>query len=377
MDAFVGWRAAPARRMAAIHDPRMKRLFVLYAALAAAAAAWTVWWFAAAARVEAVVDAKADELRSGGAALSWGGRRTTGYPYRVAVEFSEPEAAWAAGGAEWRWRGDRVVGYVEPWDPRHIIVVVHGENLVERTRDGRTDAWTVEARGARASLVLDESWRPLRALVDISKIGAAPLGGDNWAYARKALLAARRSEAAAGGVDAAVTVEDARLPRDAAGPFKRWVALASARATATGPAPAAWTAAELARWRDGGGAVEITALEVEWDRLLLRGAGRLGLDAALRPEGEIDARIAGVPALADLLARRGIIDPDAARGLSLAAELLAEAPADGGPPAVPMPVAARGGALSLGPVPVAPLGPLAGPTPDAPRRPRGGPPASR
>lgn len=359
----------------------MRRLFVLYTALAAAAAAWTVWWFVAAARVEAFVDAKADELRSGAAALSWGGRRTTGYPYRVAVEFTEPEAAWTAGGAEWRWRGARVVGYVEPWDPRHVIVVVRGENLLERTRDGRADAWTVEAGGARASLVLDESWRPLRALVDISRLGAAPLGGGggggDWAGARKALLAARRAEGAAGGVDAAVTVEDARFPRDAAGLFGRRVALASARATATGPAPAAWSAAELARWRDGGGALEITALEVEWGALSLRGAGRLGLDAALRPEGEIAARIAGVPALADLLARRGIIDPDAARWLGLAADLLAEAPAGGGPPAAPMPIAARGGALSLGPVPVAALGPVAGATPAAPRRPRGGPPASR
>ena len=356
----------------------MKRIFLLYAVLAAAAAAWTVWWFVVAARVEAFVDAQTAELRSGAAALSWGGRRTTGYPYRVAVEFSEPEAAWTAGGAEWRWRGARVIGYVEPWDPRHVIVVVRGENLLERTRDGRTDAWTVEAGGARASLVLDESWRPLRALVDIFGIGAAPLGrSGNWAGARKALLAVRRSEGAAGGVDAAVTVEDVWLPRDAVGLFGQRIALASARATATGPAPAAWSAAELARWRDGGGVLEITALEVEWGALSLRGAGRLGLDAALRPEGEIAARIAGVPELADLLAGRGIIDPDAARGLGLAADLLAEAPAGGGPPAVPMPIAARGGALSLGPVPVAALGPVAGATPAAPRRPRGGPPASR
>ena len=361
----------------------MKRLLVLYAALAAAALAWTAWWLAAAARVEAVVDAQADELRSEGAVLSWGGRRTAGYPYRIAVEFLEPQAAWtagaaggaAAGAAEWRWRGARVAGYVEPWDLRHIVVTVHGKNVFERTRDGRTDSWTVEAGGARASLVLDESWRPLRALVDVTDVGASPIGENDWAGARRALLAARRG--AAGGVDAAATVEDARLPFLPPSPLGRRLGSVSARATATGPAPAAWSAAELARWRDGGGALEITALEVEWGALSLRGAGRLGLDAALRPEGEIAARIAGVPELADLLARRGIIDPDAARWLGLAADLLAEAPAGGGPPAAPMPIAARGGALSLGPVPVAALGPVAGATPAAPRRPRGGPPASR
>ena len=353
----------------------MRRLFVLYAALAAAALAWTVWWFAVAARVEAVVDAKADELRAGGAVLSWGGRRTAGYPYRVAVEFLEPQAAWTAGAAEWRWRGGRVVGYVEPWDLRHVIVVVHGENLLERTREGRTDSWTAEAGGARASLVLDESWRPLRALVDISDVGASPVGESDWTGARRVLLAARRG--AAGGADAAAAVEDARLPFLPPSSLGRRLGSISARVTATGPAPAAWTAAELARWRDGGGALEIAAIEVEWSRLSLRGAGRLGLDGALRPEGEIAARIAGFPALADLLVRREIIDSDAARGLRLAAELLSEAPADGGPPAVPIPVAARGGVLSLGAVPVAALGPLAGPTPAAPRRPRGGSPASR
>ena len=103
------------------------------------------------------------------------------------------------------------------------------------------------------------------------------------------------------------------------------------------------------------------------DRVSLRGDGEIGLDEALRPRGEIDARIAGFPALVDLLRAEDVIDDGVALALTLALGLLAEAPDGGGAPRVAVPVTLGEGRLWIGPVPVLRIGAVAGLS-SAPRR---------
>lgn len=351
----------------------MKRIVLLYAALAVAAVAYTGYWFLLAARAERAIDREIAGQAARGLAVSYTGRRLTGYPYRLSAEFTGlalgPTGVAPGGRSGWRWKSDRVAAHVEPWNLRHVVAVFDGAHRLRTARGARIQA---TAGSARASLVLDGAGRPLRAVVDAADIGLAAAAGFAGAEAERVRLAARRAtgggeEEARADIDVAVRIDDLSVADRGRAAYAHPVRRMSVDGTLRGPAPAAWSPAELARWRDDGGAFAVRDVAFDWGPVSLRGDGEIGLDEALRPRGEIDARIAGFPALVDLLRAEGVIDDGAALALTLALGLLAEAPDGGGAPRVAVPVTLGEGRLWIGPVPVLRVGAVAGLS-SAPRR---------
>ena len=343
----------------------MKRIVLLYAALAVAAIAYTGYWFLLAARAERAIDREIAGHAARGLAVSYTGRRLTGYPYRLSAEFTGlalgPSGGAPGGRSEWRWESDRVAAHVEPWDLGHVVAVFDGAHRL-RTAGGARISATAES--ARASLVLDAAGRPLRAVVDVADVGLAAAGVPAAAAARVRLAARRATpggeEEARADFDLALRIDGLSVADDGRAAYAHPVRRMSVEGTLSGPLPAAWTPAELARWRDGGGALAVRDMAFDWGPVSLRGDGEIGLDAALRPRGAIDARVAGFPALVDLLRAEGVIDDGAALALTLALGLLAEAPGDGGAPRVAVPVTLGEGRLWIGPVPVLRIGAVAG-----------------
>lgn len=351
----------------------MKRIVLLYAALAVAAIAYTGYWFLLAARAERAIDREIAGHAARGLAVSYTGRRLTGYPYRLSAEFTGlalgPSGGTPGGRSDWRWESDRVAAHVEPWNLRHVVAVFDGAH---RLRTARGAAISATAASARASLVLDGAGRPLRAVVDVADIGLAAPAGVPGAEAARVRLAARRAtgggeEAARADIDVAVRIDNLSVADQGRAAYAHPVRRMSMEGTLRGPPPAAWTPAELARWRDDGGAFAVGDVAFDWGPVSLRGDGEIGLDEALRPRGEIDARIAGFPALVDLLRAEGVIDDGAALALTLALGLLAETPDGGGAPRVAVPITLGEGRLWIGPVPVLRIGAVAGLS-SAPRR---------
>ena len=336
----------------------MKRIVLLWLALAVAASGYAAFWFYRADRVGDAIDAGTAALEARGWEVSHGGRRVSGFPYRLAATFDVPAVADAAG--NWRWESGTAAVYAEPWDLRHYVLVP-GERHVLRTFRGGAEVFRdIVVQTARGSVVFDRAWRPLRGVAEASGLTVARRGGDGRIEAAKILFGVRREgESAAAPVDLSIRVDGLRLteaPHEALGPL---IALLAADATLSGPPPGGWSAASLARWRDGGGALDIRALSVDWGPVSLRGSGRLSLDGALRPEGGIESRIAGFPALIEALVGQGVIGAETALALSLGVGLLAETPAGGGPPEVRVPILLGDGRLSIGPAPVVELPPLA------------------
>lgn len=351
----------------------MKRIVLLYAALAVAALAYTGYWFLLAARAEQAIDREIAGLAARGLAVSYTGRRLTGYPYRLSAEFTGlalgPSGGAPGGRSDWRWESDRVAAHVEPWNLRHVVAVFDGAHRLQTARGASIPA---TAESARASLVLDDTGRPLRAVVDAADIEFAAAAGFPGAEAERVRLAARRAtgageEAARADVDVAVRIDGLSVAEEGRAVVAHPVRRMSAEGTLRGPPPAAWTPAEIARWRDGGGAFAVRDVAFEWGPVSLHGDGEIGLDEALRPRGGIDARIAGFPALVDLLRDEGVIDDGVALALTLALGLLAETPDGGGAPRVAVPITLGEGRLRIGPVPVLRIGAVAGLS-SAPRR---------
>ena len=109
----------------------------------------------------------------------------------------------------------------------------------------------------------------------------------------------------------------------------------------------------LAHWRDGGGAVEVSAFALDWDGLILRADGTFALDAELQPEGAMMADIRGIDGTTDRLIAAGVIDARTAFAAKVANRALSFR---GGSAKLPLSVQNR--RLYMGPVPILRLKPV-------------------
>lgn len=116
--------------------------------------------------------------------------------------------------------------------------------------------------------------------------------------------------------------------------------------------------AAAARWRDGGGVLELSRVELAWGDLALKGSGSLTLDEAFRPKGKLMFESAGLLALVERMDQAGLIDPEVAPALKTALKALAAGQDKSGRDLVTLPVTAQDGLLSLGIVPLGRLLPL-------------------
>gem|GEM_PF-520358 len=116
--------------------------------------------------------------------------------------------------------------------------------------------------------------------------------------------------------------------------------------------------AQAEAWRDGGGTVKISDLDLRWGPLLLHASATLGLDPRLQPAGEGTADVSGLPGTLDALADGEAIAPGLAATfkavlapmphVSLARQ--ASARVDGA--ALRLPFVVRDNTLSIGQIPL-------------------------
>jgi hypothetical protein len=151
-------------------------------------------------------------------------------------------------------------------------------------------------------------------------------------------------------LDLTATIDALRLPAPiaAAAVLGRDIQRFDIQGRLEGPVRGASLAQALTAWRDAGGAVQVTALALEWGNLRLNGDATLALDEQSRPLGAGTLRIAGAGETLDALAQSGTIDARNAAMLKIALAFLARNdPNNAGAPTVQIPFAAQDGALSV------------------------------
>jgi hypothetical protein len=114
----------------------------------------------------------------------------------------------------------------------------------------------------------------------------------------------------------------------------------------------------LTLWRNAGGLLVLDRLDLDWPPITLEATGHLTLDEALRPLGDLQARIAGLPALLDRLVAQGLMAENQARITKLAVLALSTEQDSQGRAVVELPVSFRQGYLYLGPLPLVPVSPV-------------------
>lgn len=150
------------------------------------------------------------------------------------------------------------------------------------------------------------------------------------------------------GTGVAIDIRSVVLPARWRPALGREMARVSVDGVVTGTiAPGTTLANMLGKWRDSGGAIEISAFALDWNELVLRAEGTFALDRDLQPEGAMTADISGIDGTTDLLIADGVIDARTAFAAKVANRALSFR---GGSAKLPLSVQDR--KLYVGPVPL-------------------------
>ena len=322
-------------------------------AAAIAAAGYTAYWYSAAEQLRAGVDRWSEERRAAGWRVELGAPDISGFPWRIDMFLQTPRLAGPDG--RWRWTAPNIRAFAAPWLPGNITVSTPGIHVFT-TRQG--DYW-VEFGDAEADLSIDGSGIS-EAIIRLSKAGIRPPDGVRIQVQRAVIrgrpgVAADPAEQAPEtGFGIAVDIRGITLPARWRPPLGRSMARLSMDAVVTGKFKSGKTLAEsLARWRDGGGAVEVKAFALDWESLTLRADGTFALDAELQPEGAMMADVRGIDRTTEQLIAAGVIDARTAFAAKVANRALSFR---GGSAKLPLSVQNR--RLYMGPVPILRLKPV-------------------
>jgi hypothetical protein len=338
----------------------MRTRFLLFALLAvavliAAAGGYWVWW---AGQLERGIAQWREQQRLRGYEISYGGPAINGFPLAHVARFDAPMIQWPAGA---RWQGPALIARAPLWDPRTVTVSFAGRHVLEHLNAGRLDAATVDSRGADGSLRLRSDGRleSAEATLHGLEVLAAPFGQVTSDRLHLWLAPDYGQEPGPElGYAFSLETSELRLPPSLAAPLDPTAERIVAAGRLDGVFPETEPRLALAAWRDNGGALELERVEIEWPPLAVEASGRVTLDEAFRPQGQLAAHIAGLPELLDRLAERGLMTPEQASTTKLAVLALAGTRDAKDRPVLAAPIIFREGVLYLGPLPLARISPV-------------------
>jgi hypothetical protein len=150
----------------------------------------------------------------------------------------------------------------------------------------------------------------------------------------------------------AVEVDDVMPPQDfVPAAFRKEIDVARLEGEVMGPFQPEFSRAAATAWRDLGGTVEFSALELRWGALTVNAVGTMALDESLQPLAALTATVTGFNETIDALRAAGAIQQKEADAAKAVLNLLAKPPRLlSGPPEITVPVTIQNQRLSLGPV---------------------------
>ena len=314
-----------------------------------AAIVYSALWWVAADRLREGLDGWAAEMRARGWTVSYERMRIEGFPGPLAPILEAP----SVGAPGWRWEGPTIAARAWPWHPSRVAFAAPGEH---RIWTGGADAAPIRARFGTATGLLRRPRAETGIDLALGDIEIRMPGGKeprSIAAAQASIVVPDqpgRADPGRGPEPPGPTIELGLSGIEIAGSERRIDSLSLA-AKLIGPVPRAATPRALARWRDGGGVLEIGNAAVRSRRARVAGSGTIALDRDLQPIAAFSFRIDGSEDLLRLLVALGAVEERNAGAIGLGLQLLGKAN-KGKDDSTALPVTIQDRRLYLGPLSV-------------------------
>ncbi len=324
----------------------MRRIVI---AVLIAAGLWSGWWLVGSTAVTRGVTAWFDARAADGWEARHGRIRTRGFPNRFDTTIDAIVLADPATGLRWEAPFAQILAL--SYTPHRVVVALPPEQTVAfrgQTTVVRSDRFRASAAvGGGLSPVLDRATAVATGLTLTTDDGA-PV---HVAEARLAMRPAVAQPAAyriGASLDGVAPPEEIRAAMDPDGVTGAAPASGRLDATVTFDAPLDAAALETdAPPRPV--RVEVADLSVDWGPVALSVAGALDIGPDGIPEGRLDVTVTAWRDMLGMMRAAGAVPPEAAPALEGALSLLARM---SGGEDLALPLAFRGGFVTLGPVPL-------------------------
>lgn len=332
--------------------------------LALVAGGVSMFWLYGAERLKATVAIWEAQWRAQGGEVSYQNFQLSGFPLWFRVQVDRPVLGRPQSPSPWHWEGPSVRLRMSPFAPRGrarfpgehklditivgvpVALLVAAKDAEARYRSSRGETLYAVHGEALSVRVNNEPPLTVHAL-DFEVVHLRDVVDHLKASARFAF-----------------ELDDVMLPQGSLPEqFRsRKIDLARLKGEIMGPFERSFTRASATAWRDTGGTVEITALELRWGPLNVVAVGTVALDENLQPLAALTATITGFNETIDALRAAGTIQQNEADSAKALLTLLAKPPRLlGGPPEIAVPITIQNQRLSLGPVALMMLPPIAWP----------------
>jgi hypothetical protein len=337
----------------------MRRRIVIGIAvgLVLAAAGLSLAWYLSAKALAAGVARWTAERQAEGYVISHEPAHIGGFPVALTLRLERP--VMEAPGGLWRWEGPTVEGYAWLWDPLRINVSVPGRHVTTTRQGDRVRTYDTDAEKAEGTVELDQGGNFKRLDLDLSRMLLSERGGDSLEIGRADLRARKAStDEEEPRIRFDLRLADLILPEKPRPALGRELARFDAEGEIQGPLPGGRLKEALTRWRDAGGVLELTRVDMRWGPLDLSGDGTLALDDQMRPLAASTVTLRGLDQTLDRLVDEKLVPPREGGLAKAMVGALARPPEGGGPPEVKVPLTLQDGFLFLGPVRLMKLPPI-------------------
>ncbi|MBB4287484.1 DUF2125 domain-containing protein [Roseospira goensis] len=340
---------------------------------------YVAYWAYAGLMLKRGVAAAVAAQQAEGVDITHGPAELHGFPWRIAATLTDVRARATPARGGWTWRTDTLTLALRPYQP-HVVRVDLAQAPHRLSWPAGARPFTVTAQAARAevaaTLAGEGRLKALSVAVEDaraeSETATAPspaplpatLGRLTVDYRHKALLDPGPRDVTR---TLSLALDDLALSPETRLPLGPDLSTVRLEAAVLGDVPAERAPMDALRlWQVEDGRARVDSLTVAWGPLRMAAAGTLGLDAALRPRGTLDTRIAGFPAVIDALENQGLVR---GRDATMAKVLLGgmARPGPDGAPRLEVALTARDGVLWAGPIALMPLPRAPWVSPGAPR----------
>ena len=356
----------------------MRRPIAMIAGVSAVAVAVVVTaaWFFFVNQTERAIIQWAETQRANGVEVTWQSLRFTGYPLRIDAEIGAPQMIVRQPNRMAIWKPSLLTFRFSSIAPDAIDFFSPGSHDLHATFEDATWSAVVDAETleGRASFPPGD-YRRIEQFVGrfagvriTSRTWADPVTVEQGTFeaAHRAATAIDPQAVHPQGVsfELEFAARDIRLPEKllADSALETLGPLIDALSTevlvkgdlGTGPIDID----TLTAWRDGGGTVEFTSIDLRWGPVRITADGSLALDGDLQPVGSFTTRISGLEKFVTAMESGGILSPSDAAIVRITLAILTRASEDGGPNRAEIPITLQERILRLGPVALMQLPPI-------------------
>ncbi|HCP00642.1 MAG: hypothetical protein CL573_08810 [Alphaproteobacteria bacterium] len=332
-------------------------------------ASWTTGWFWLARVIENDLEDYAARRAADPIAVSWNNVTVSGYPTQFLVNLTKPHGTWGRAEGEVLWSGPattlrffadfgRTISFKSPGTHKFLASgqYSNSKNRALTAAGDKINGQIGFDSDGRLTSLRGEATR-LELLLGKKPLATVSNGSFDWSLANtdadtNAIHPDPIGQSMALALYGTSLTTSRLYPylTETLGPkIAELTGELSIRGALDGKA---LTQAELERWRDAGGTLELNDLVLIWGPLHIAGSGALALDRDLQPVGALTADIAGLDQLLDLFELAGHIRTQQAAIARIILSILTRAPTDADNTKARIPVTIQNRQLSIGPVPL-------------------------